>query len=291
MDTLTSALIRSYVAEWTASKRTIAEYERQLRRLSKYLDKPLPEATRAELAEYLRHTQDTISPSQAKMSFRAIRNFWGWMLRDGEIEDDISRKLTSPKEPAPVTRSVSEHTFDRLIKSIDVKTFNGLRDRALIATAWASGLRLAELAAMRREHLHLDEPKPFVLVPNSKTLRPRVAPVDDMAVRLLLRYLRRADAEFGEQAHVWLSRYGKALAYDGIKQIFDRRSDALGERVTPHMFRRAFAISAIRSGISGASVMRLAGWRNPTMLSLYTSSVAEELALEEYARAQDERGL
>jgi site-specific recombinase XerD len=285
MDTHSSALIRSFVAEWTSSKRTIVEYERHLRRLAEHYGKPLPEITRSELAEYIRHTQDEISPATAKMVFRSVRRFWGWMLADGEIDDDVSRRLKSPKEAEPVTRAIDEHTFDRLIKSIDVKTFNGLRDRALIATAWATGMRLAELAKMKTAHLHLEASQPFVLVPTSKTLKPRVVPLDPMSVRLLSRYLRRAESVFGRNDALWLSKFGQPLAYDGIKQVFDRRSDKLGERITPHMFRRAFAANAVRRGVSGVSVMRAAGWKSPTMVARYTASVADELALAEFGRA------
>jgi integrase len=149
------------------------------------------------------------------------------------------------------------------------------RDRPLLAVLWSSGMRRAEVARMRVEHLDLDGGN--VLVPISKTGKFRVAPLSPEACKLLRVYLRK-HPQIGATGPLWIGQRG-VINPDAIQRILDR----LGAP-SAHAFRRGWTVDSVRAGVSQTSVQAAAGWASGAMVSRYTRALSGELALEEFGR-------
>jgi integrase len=134
------------------------------------------------------------------------------------------------------------------------------RDAATISVLWASGIRRSELARLAASDLDLDGIN--LLVRQSKTGRPRRAPLDERSVRHLLRYLAKLSLypvqDVGDA--LWVGKNGPLTA-DGIRLMLQRRCRDAGVNVSAHAFRRGWTVHSLgKRGISQASVMTAAGW-------------------------------
>ena len=141
------------------------------------------------------------------------------------------------------------------------------RDKALIELLWSTGLRRSELARLDASDINLSQG--YLVVRTTKSGKPRIAPLSPQARRALLRHLgkRVEGSVFGlnsSSIRVRLARLGLPSA---------------------HAWRRGWAIHALRSGVSEASVRTAAGWSSGAMVVRYTSSLSGELALAEFQRA------
>jgi integrase len=146
------------------------------------------------------------------------------------------------------------------------------RDKALVAVLWSSGLRASEVARMNVEDLDLAGG--WVMVPKTKSGKPRVAPLDHQAVKALRKWMR---SEGTTEGPLWLGTKGP-LTTSGISQVLRR----LG-LPTAHAWRRGWAVHALRQGISQVSVQAAAGWNSGAMVTRYTSAVAGELSMSEFS--------
>ena len=128
--------------------------------------------------------------------------------------------------------------------------------------------------------MDLEESK--ILIPHSKSGKPRLVPYDHYTTGLALaRWLmQRKRLRHSGQAALWLSFKGP-LTYSGIKIIIDARCAAVGADLTAHAFRRGFAIDWLRRGGTEQGLKSVAGWSSGLMVERYTRSAKAELAIEE----------
>jgi integrase/recombinase XerD len=140
------------------------------------------------------------------------------------------------------------------------------RDKAVIELLWSCGLRRSELAALMVADVDLANG--CLVVRESKNGKHRVAPLSPSARRALRRHLgsRTTGSLFG-------------MSSNAVRLLL-KRSDV----PSAHAWRRGWAVHALRSGVSEASVRSAAGWQGSVMVSLYTRTLAGELAMDEFSR-------
>lgn len=279
---VTHPLIRSWAYAWASrgrSAKTMREMRPFVERFECVTSDTFLTATRANCEQFIAsHT----SPFRANYAWRALRSFYGFLAEEEEIVSPMAR-VKAPKVPLTDVTVATEEDISRLLRACSpFRSFHNARDGALISLLWATGLRRAELANLRLEDLDLDARA--VLVRRAKNGRSRWVPFDDRAAQHLARYLGKRESHIAlPSEQLWLGSQG-VLTADGIRQIIERRRKVAGVDVSAHAFRRGLAARALRKGVSQASLMVIAGWTSPVMVSRYTRSVATEVATEEYRR-------
>ena len=204
---------------------------------------------------------DSASTPTAIARAKAVRAFGRW-AEDNDGPDWSWWKSVPTPQPRVVPQpTVSVEDYRRALTATRRQ-----RDRLVIELLWSTGLRLSELA--RIDIADIDLAGGFVVVPRTKTNRPRVAPLSEPAVRLCRRFVgeREAGPLLGMTSHAI--------------QLLLRRLGA----PTPHAWRRGWAVEALRNGVSEASVKAAAGWSSGAMVARYTSAVSGELAIAEFRR-------
>lgn len=273
------------------SKTTQDNYRREIERFSEHLGRPLEEAVRVDLSAYISERMEQ-SANRADLAHKALRCFYKYLSEELEIPDPSAR-LTKPKVPEPVTHYVTEDQYEELQIAAGPRPHAGpfekavaVRDRALLAVMWDTGARLGEIVGMKLDHVDFESDPAAILIPKSKTGRPRTVFMRSRTAKYLVNYLRQRELfEGAESDALWLGKKGP-LTDHGVKMLIKRVADDAGIKVSPHMFRRGFRVHAGMDGMDPTAIMTIAGWKSTAMLDRYARPGAEALAASEWKRVK-----
>ena len=160
MSTPSDALIERFLdALWLEaglSRNTLSAYRSDLEGLAAWLKAPIAGVSRAQLQDYLADCVGRgMRPRTTARLLSSLRRFYQYLVRENVIGEDPSALLESPKLGRPLPKSLSEEQVERLLAAPDTGTALGLRDRAMLETLYATGLRVSELVGLPLTQLNL----------------------------------------------------------------------------------------------------------------------------------------
>ena len=180
------------------SKNTRLSYERDLRHYLGFLKSrkvaSLKAVTRREIMDFLLSERDRgLEPASVGRALVAIRMFHRFLLEEGEVRQNVTDALESPKLWKHLPEVLSAAEVEQLLKVPDSRRLQGLRDLALLELLYASGLRASEASSIKVSQVDLENGTLRVVGKGSKE---RVVPVGRKAREVLARYLKRTRAEW-----------------------------------------------------------------------------------------------
>ncbi len=201
-------------------------------------------------------------------------SFFSFLLGEGLIADDPTRRLERPKQARPVGDVLSVAEVKRLLAAADATTPRGLRDRAMVEALYGTGLRRAELLALDLADLRDDARE--VVVRHGKGDKGRVVPVGRATWLTLAAYLERGrPALVGRRAEVepavFVSQRGQRLCAQRLKEVLDELAPRAGisRRLTPHTLRRTYATHLLENGADLRQIQLLLGHTSLDTTALY----------------------
>jgi integrase/recombinase XerD len=263
---------------------TLAAYRRDLNAFCAWLKRErqqdLSGAAAGDIESYLawrfaRHAQ----PRSAARYTSALKRFYRYLLRENLIASDPTLNLDSPKLPRALPKTLTEADVERLLDSAETGTALGLRDRAMLETLYATGLRVSELVALR---LTAVNPNDGVLRVTGKGNKDRLVPLGEEAVLWLRRYLEDARplllAKHLSDA-VFVTSRGGGMTRQAFWYLIKRRAHAAGisRPLSPHTLRHAFATHLLNHGADLRVVQMLLGHSDISTTQIYTHVARERL--------------
>lgn len=210
---------------------------------------------------------------------RTLKQFFRYLEDQGVLFIDPSLNLRSPKPERKIGYVPDIDEVKKLLAAPDVSTKLGIRDRALLETAYSTGSRLSELTALDIFSPDLNR---GLLRVSGKGRKDRVVPLGKHAVFWLDRYLtdvrdRLLNGDIDEKA-LWIGRCGEKITRHAVEQIFRSRSDAAGLRlISPHAVRRACATHMLNNGAHPMEIQTLLGHATMKTLSQYLQLTITEI--------------
>jgi site-specific recombinase XerD len=205
-------------------------------------------------------------------------------------EEDLPNPFTQLKPPPPPKAGekpppvLELQHLEALIKDAEKgRHFAGRRDAALLRLFACTGCRLAEITGLNVADVNI---KDRTMTVTGKGRKVRTVKFDHKAALALDRYLRkRAEHKAADLPALWLGerRTGR-MTPSGVRQMVERRGEALGLNIYPHLFRHTFSHNWLDAGGAEGDLMQLNGWESPQMLRHYGASARGARARRAYDR-------
>ncbi|HKX37703.1 MAG TPA: site-specific tyrosine recombinase XerD [Burkholderiales bacterium] len=270
-DPLLDAFCDALWLEDGLSRNTIAAYRADLQQLVKVMQKNPVDATEADLFAFLASRKGRASSAARRIS--TLKRFYQYCVREKRIEADPTLKLESPKRVPRFPKTLSEADVEALLAAPDTGTALGLRDRAMLETLYATGLRVSELVALKTFQVSLGSGVVRVM---GKGAKERLVPLGEEAVSWIQKYLsdRRPDSEA-----LFLTSRGKGMTRQAFWHLIRRYGARAipGKKLSPHVLRHAFATHLINHGADLRVVQMLLGHADISTTQIYTHVARERL--------------
>jgi integrase/recombinase XerD len=240
----------------------------------------LTKGSRMDLQAYLAESVTAgVKPRTTARQLSSFRRFYRFLMRERVIEADPTAELESPKLGRPLPKSLNEKEIERLLDAPDVDTSLGIRDRAMLETLYATGLRVTELVGLTLFQLNLDQGVVKVIGKGSKE---RLVPLGEEAALWLARFLTGARpllAKGGKTDAVFPSNRGSAMSRQAFWHNVKRYAAIAGinKPISPHTLRHAFATHLVNHGADLRVVQMLLGHSDLSTTQIYTHVARERL--------------
>ncbi|MCH4269591.1 MAG: site-specific tyrosine recombinase XerD [Brevundimonas sp.] len=281
------AFLEMMAVERDASPHTLAAYGRDLADAETWLGDAggLMSAPQEALEAWFTDlSRRGLSAATAARRRASVRQFYRFALGEGWRADDPSRRLDAPKQGRTLPKTLSRDEIEALLTAAGAADSTaGLRLIALVEMAYASGLRVSELLALRVEAVRRD---PAYLIVRGKGGKERLAPLNSPAREAIKAWLDARDAARKPNApdSVWLfPSHGKSghLTPRRFAQLLDQAAITAGidpARVSPHVLRHAFATHLLEGGADLRVVQTLLGHADISTTQIYTHVATDRLS-------------
>jgi len=264
---------------------SLASYRRDLMTWSAWLErhahKSLLTAERTDVEAFLASQfQKKAKIASINRRLSTLRRFYRLQAAQATLAADPTLRVKSPKLPRSLPRNLSEDQVAALLGAPDTATALGLRDRAMLETLYATGLRVSELVGLKLSQVSLDMGVVRVLGKGNKE---RLVPLGEEAIDWLKRYCATARTELGGDAKaeaVFVTARRGPMTRQAFWQLIKRHAVSAGiarTALSPHTLRHAFATHLLNHGADLRVVQLLLGHSDITTTTIYTHVARERL--------------
>lgn len=266
------------------SKSSLASYRSDLLRLSRWLADgghgTLLSASEVALADFVAYLSQSLRPASQARYLSSLRRFYRHLQTHGKIASDPTRRIAHPVKPSRLPKVLSEAQVEALLEAPQSDTVLGQRDRAMLETLYATGLRVSELVALKLHEVNFDMGVVRIFGKGNKE---RLVPLGENAVDWLRRYLDDArKALLGKRVceDLFVTARGEGMTRQAFWQLIKRyalRAAIDPARLSPHVLRHAFATHLLNHGADLRVVQMLLGHSDISTTQIYTHVARERL--------------
>jgi integrase/recombinase XerD len=220
----------------------------------------------------LLHRKKLSARSMAR-TISSIRGFHRYLLGEEEVKDDPTQIIDSPKQEKNLPEVLNIFEVDEILKQPDTSNRLGIRDRAMLETLYATGIRVSELVDLKQSNLMIEDGLILVYGKGSKE---RLVPIGRSARQWIEEYQKQSRVHLAKtgksQDVLFLNVRGTKLTRDMVRKLVEKYSLAagIGKKVHPHTFRHSFATHLLEGGADLRAVQEMLGHADISTTQIYT---------------------
>jgi integrase/recombinase XerD len=232
------------------------------------------------LGHYIDHLHHSgLGPRSIARHVATLRNFYGFLLREGFIRSDPSEHLHAPRQWQTIPKYLNLDQIEKLIQAPDLTKPTGLRDRAMLELLYATGLRVSELCRLGKSDI---DTSLGYLRTTGKGNKQRLVPVGEAALKAVADYLsegRDALLKRRPSRYLFVTARGGCLTRQAFWKLLGGygRKAGIFRGLTPHVIRHSFATHLLEGGADLRSVQAMLGHADISTTQIYTHVMRSRL--------------
>ena len=259
------------------AENSVSNYSRDVKKLIQHLEKntitTAPESiSDLEVQQFIYDASKSINARSQSRLISGLRSFFDYLIFEKYRKDNPTLLLETPRIGRKLPDTLSLADIDKIIAQIDLSTPEGERNRVMLETLYACGLRVSELITLRFSDLFFDEG--FIRV-IGKGDKQRFVPIGQDTQKLIKLYSthirNHLESQKGFEDTLFLNRRGKQLTRNmGFMIIRDLAAKAgIKKNISPHTFRHSFATHLLENGADLRSIQQMLGHESITTTEIY----------------------
>ena len=250
--------------EKKASNNTLQSYKRDIKQYENYLEqkqKKYNEVTVKEMKEYIEHLQEIgKKPSTISRNIASIRSFYQYEVKNKKIKEDPTEGIQSPKVEKRVPSILTSNEVSLLLEQPQGTDLKGIRDKAMLEFAYATGMRVTEIISLNVEDVNLDDG--YVVCKNGS--KQRTIPLGNISLKALKEYVtsaRNVLIKKDDTKALFVNINGSRLTRQGFWKIikYYKEQAHISKDITPHVLRHSFATHLLQNGADLKSIQAMLG--------------------------------
>jgi len=277
MEELIEVFLNYLSVERGLSQNTIVSYREDL---NTYIDfiksrsiNSLSKTTKNEITDFMFHQKDRgLCANSVARRLAALRMFYRFLVRERILNNDPTSLIDSPKLWKKIPETLSVNEVEALLSQPNTKNIQGIRDRAILETLYATGMRVSEAVNLKLADVNLEI---GFLRCIGKGNKERIIPLGRKAISSLKRFLgvgRPALLKKKESEFLFLNRFGKKISRQSLWKLIKRYAKLarIKKPIKPHILRHSFATHLLEKGADLRSVQEMLGHSNISTTQIYT---------------------
>lgn len=256
------------------SNNTLQSYKRDITKYESYINE--------ENLQYLKVTKDDIKKylenlknigkktSTISRNLASIRSFYQYLVRTKKIKEDPTEGIQSPKVEKRVPSVLSSKEVELLLEQPKAVDLKGIRDKAMLEFAYATGMRVTEIINLNLEDVNLKEG--YVSCTNAN--KQRNIPLGAISINALKEYIKKARPyliKSEDEKSLFVNINGKRLTRQGFWKIvkFYKEQAHIDKDITPHVLRHSFATHLLQNGADLKAIQVMLGHSDISSTQVY----------------------
>ena len=271
--------------EKNLSENTLSSYKNDLLNFYDFLKKINKEVIDVDhflIISFLSHLLDKGRSSKTiSRNISALKSFYKYLISIDQIDLNPTSKVETPKSGLNLPTTLTNFETDALLDSPKDGHYIEQRDKSMLFTLYATGMRVSELVGIKLNNLDLNRGSVQIIGKGNKE---RLIPLSDIAIKYLKIYLsdyREILSKGRDQIFVYLSTHGKKMTRQSFWhriKIYVKRA-GIDKEIFPHTLRHAFATHMINNGADLRSVQLLLGHSDLSTTQIYTHVAQSKLKI------------
>ena len=256
------------------SENTLQSYRRDIVQNEEYISKKNTDYLNVEsedIGSYLKYLQKSNKKSSTiSRSLASIRSFYQYLLRTKVITKDPTDGIQSPKIEKKAPSVLSSQEVELLLEQPSTEDLKGMRDKAMLEFAYATGMRVTEIISLDIDSVNLDQG--FVVCKNGA--KQRNIPLGTMSLKALKDYIEKARPIIIKDDSIkalFVNINGKRLTRQGFWKIvkYYKEQAHISKEITPHVLRHSFATHLLQNGADLKAIQTMLGHSDISSTQVY----------------------
>lgn len=253
---------------------TVQNYKDDLKQFFTYYSKKrdTEDLLGTDVLDFFRHELSLgLSVSTCLRRLSSIKSFYNFLNKEGYIHEEVP-EMESVKKPSHLPTCLSIEQVEDLLEAPDLSTSDGIRDKAMLETMYASGLRVSELLNLELSQINLNA---GIIVVHGKGAKERKVPLGDFAKEYIVKYIDEVRSnlkKIKDKKYLFLNKYGERLSRQYFFKAIKKYALKAGitENISPHTLRHCFATHLLENQADLRVVQELLGHTNIATTEIYT---------------------